>query len=462
LNTAKETPEKKRTVYKGTTMTLGDIIEKKLELPIVVETSGDIPRFYSRYYGNVGTVRMPRFLIIEAINPSPYDNDYKFLETYSYQNGRIQPENQKNVPLNYSFRILTGTQAKKILAIFSEGEFDRMTSTDKLYYHDYLGSDPEIFVEDENGIVVPAFTFLGKKGTSTAYWDGFQAEFTVTPQTCMAYMMDSVQAGLRLVYNSARTKHGNKVKLSHRSVMIIPQEMLDSAEQEFIELGCKPSLNVYGLEGEKVNPRKLTIRPAGGHMHFTLRNKDPENIKKAVKAMDAILAVMGVAVFENFDNPIRRRYYGLAGEYRTPAHGLEYRALSNGWLMHPAIAHLFFEVGRTTLRFGENNLLKYWKASEQETIEVIQSSDAKAARQLLERNRAVFDRILASTNGQMQNPEGKVWELIQGGIEELVADPTDIAGNWLFKKQNRWVTHSNGQEACWAQSRDRMLSGKKI
>ena len=54
---------------------------------------------------------------------------------------------------------------------------------------EYSGWDPEIFVEDEKGIV-PAFQFLPNKtagiptGRGRAYYDGFQAEFTTTPIHC--------------------------------------------------------------------------------------------------------------------------------------------------------------------------------------------------------------------------------------------------------------------------------------
>ena len=40
-------------------------------------------------------------------------------------------------------------------------------------------------------------------------------------------------------------------------------------------------------------------------------------------------------------NPLqkeRRKLYGMAGEYRLPAHGIEYRTLSNFWLRSPVLA----------------------------------------------------------------------------------------------------------------------------
>src|SRR5580698_5252111 len=45
-----------------------------------------------------------------------------------------------------------------------------------------IGSDPEIFCENEKGEIIPAFAFLGSKTQygreiEGPYWDGFQAEF---------------------------------------------------------------------------------------------------------------------------------------------------------------------------------------------------------------------------------------------------------------------------------------------
>src|ERR1019366_5440055 len=94
-----------------------------------------------------------------------------------------------------------------------------------------------------------------------------------------------------------------------------------------------------------------------------------------VKAMDAIAGVACVALFAKYDNPIRRQYYGLPGEYRLPKHGLEYRALSNAWLIHPLIMNLVIDFARKAAIMGKEGLFSKWKATEQETIDCITNCD---------------------------------------------------------------------------------------
>ena len=69
------------------------------------------------------------------------------------------------------------------------------------------GSDPEMFVTDSKGIMIPAWKFLPSKSarlnTTQPYWDGFQAEFCVYANRCNEYHTDSVAAGLRGVYEAA-------------------------------------------------------------------------------------------------------------------------------------------------------------------------------------------------------------------------------------------------------------------
>ena len=62
----------------------------------------------------------------------------------------------------------------------------------------YAGTDPEVFAVDAKGQVIPAFEYLPEKKDAlkimnksvlepqigTAFYDGFQAEFTIGPITC--------------------------------------------------------------------------------------------------------------------------------------------------------------------------------------------------------------------------------------------------------------------------------------
>jgi hypothetical protein len=370
------------------------------------------------------------------------------------------------VPSNHEFSLVTGLRAKLAMKTF-----DKYITKDlhTLLHHSFMvGSDPEIFVEDGKNNLLPAFEFLGSKTTTEVrtpeeqckvYWDGFQAEFETGARNCLAYHTDSVQRGLRTLINAARKKCPT-AKLSGKTVMQISEEMLQSAAPEHVEFGCMPSFNVYGMEGVKLPGREVNIRSAGGHIHFGIGKKTPEQISKIVKALDAILGVACVSLFAKYDDPNRRVMYGLAGEYRLPPHGLEYRTLSNAWTFHPMIMNLVFDVARKVLVLGERGYLgQVWKGSEKETIETINTCDVAKAREILQRNKDTFIQIIRAAYPYNKAHE-EVFNIFMNGMESAVADPTEIEKNWNL--DTTWVTHGHGGGKNWETAIQQIKLGKKV
>lgn len=335
-------------------------------------------------------------------------------------------------------------------------------------FNSYCGTDPEIFVEDGEGNLLPAFTFLGSKskptvdlevggyyGGNKTYWDGFQAEFETKPNSCFCGVADSIQAGLNTVLRAAR-KLNPKAKLSYKTVFDIPPQMMLEGKPEHIQFGCMPSFNAYGMIGLNKSGNEVSFRPAGGHIHLQLDGslKNKEIIEKMVKAMDAILGVACVSLFANFDDPRRRELYGLAGEYRMPPHGMEYRTLSNAWLIHPVIAHMVFDLGRAAAMFGAKDLLKYWKCDEAETIRIINSCDVEAARKVMETNKELLKKLIQirydfnfKNHKHLYNIEPSLltdysYNTFMNGLESIIEKPDDISNNWCL--DGIWVGHSDG------------------
>jgi hypothetical protein len=107
--------------------------------------------------------------------------------------------------------------------------------------------------------------------------------------------------------------------------------------EEAKELGCTPDFNAYT---GKENPRpdnKTTMRTASGHIHIGFcEDADPNSedhmIRCAtlVKQLDCYLGLPSLL----FDNDTKRRkMYGAAGAFRPKPYGVEYRVLSNAWLL---------------------------------------------------------------------------------------------------------------------------------
>lgn len=462
----KASEDTKRKPYKGETVKVGSLVgQNSVACEAIVR---EVPVMNAQW-GRVGGGKLPSLFVITNCQDSPYGKGTKTINYVDYL--RDFRQNAMNVSDDLEVRVLTGTQGKKMAEAWTEHKLKNLSM--HLWHGFHIGSDPEIFVENKDGNVLPAFRFLGSKKETKVisrdgakvYWDGFQAEFETKANTCLAYLVDSVQYGLAATLQAAR-KVDKDAKLSTRTVMEIPFDMLQSTEEEFVALGCMPSRNAYGLKGKEVPPRELPFRPAGGHMHFGLGPKPEPVMIEIVKALDAILAVACVPLFQNFDNPIRREFYGLPGEYRLPPHGLEYRTLSNAWLIHPVLMHMVYELGRKAVMFGMNGFRFAWKGSEEETIEVVKGCDVAGARKIMDRNKDMYLKLIAAAHLSYPDPKtGKsdyetAFNIFYNGLETAIAKPEDIAGNWCI--DTGWTAHSDGPRKNWRTCAPFFVKGEKV
>lgn len=340
------------------------------------------------------------------------------------------------VPNDFLFRAADKETTQALMAKYKTWMLENL-SQHLAYLGNQIGSDPEIFCEDQNGAIIPAFAFLGSKSEPNrqlgmAYWDGFQAEYDTTSNSCMQIHGDSLRGGLSNLH-SKLMKFNKKAILSAKTVFDIPMELLKSAKKEHVAFGCRASFNAYGMKGLEAPGEEVTYRSAGGHIHFGINSdkirNDKEGIVRMVKALDAVLGVACVSMCAKFDDPRRRQMYGLAGEYRLPPHGFEYRVLSNAWLFHPLIAHLVFDLARSATTFGYKDFMKHWECDEAETIRIINECDVKAARAVLKKNKKILLQIINTRYGDMERTEF-VYDIFYHGMESALKNPTDIIGNW--------------------------------
>ena len=234
-----------------------------------------------------------------------------------------------------------------------------------------IGCDPEFFAVDSKNQLIPAWRCFPSKcladkeavaegylsdGHTAPYWDGFQGEFNTLKSTCLETLHWSVTkalyATMKILVNSAQ-------RVTPKPTFYVPQTELKLCDEQYIKLGCKPSLSAYGQPPlpEDLDPFKVSIRSAGFHFHFGhpfLTLCDPSVLDTIVTLMDVIGGITSVAIFAGIDDPRRRQYYGKAGEYRRPKHGLEYRVLSSAIFSHPTYFYLFGEL----LRFAIDIVLQ--------------------------------------------------------------------------------------------------------
>lgn len=295
-----------------------------------------------------------------------------------------------------------------------------MTMTKKNFT---LGTDPEVFVEDDNGKLLPAFDFLPSKYEprevapgQTAYWDGFQAEFSVVPSTSISKVLASVRLGLAGVLKAAQEKNP-KARLSPQTVVDVDLDYLRTINPEYSQFGCMPSYNVYQISGMGIDGIDCPHRFSGGHIHAGIGKQTEDMFEKIVRNLDALVAVAGVSMFENIDNPIRRRYYGLAGEFRMPPHGIEYRPLSNAWLFNPECAHMMFDVSRKVMQATLAGELEVNNPIE-DVIETVLLSNVDKARGMIEGNADLYKKIDFKPRFDLTKPI------------ETSLNMKDVAKNW--------------------------------
>lgn len=323
------------------------------------------------------------------------------------------------------------------------------------------GSDPEIFVVNKDNIVIPAFKFLKGKddkdnlipGTGQPlFWDGFQAEFNLPVFSCLDQTVRSVRTSLIELDRLAK-QYDKDARLTIIPTHEVMPHMLRGEKEEHVQFGCMPSKNAYGMKGIVSDGRDVTLRSAGGHIHLELNYVQKKKINQYVKALDAILGVASVSMFGQFDDPRRREYYGLAGEYRTPRHGLEYRTLSNMWMCHPTAMYIIFELARKVITLVDNDLFQYWKYDEQDVISCINECNIPLACEILKMNEEMFKDILSSfcynegtySGGNRQDLVDVVYNTFLFGIENLISDVDDLTTNWGLDGRGEMAVPSNGR-----------------
>lgn len=304
------------------------------------------------------------------------------------------------------------------------------------------GSDPEIFAVDKDNQVIPAFRFLGSKespdrceqNNEPIFWDGYQAEFNVYAQSCLDGTITSTWQSLRSLDRLLK-KHDKDARLTIQPTFDIPMHLLKTDKEEHVQFGCMPSKNVYEMKGKVADGRDVPFRSSGGHIHLALNEEQKKKIPQYVKALDAILGVASVSMFGQYDESRRREYYGLAGEYRTPKHGMEYRPLSNVWMCHPTAMYITFEFARKIISLVDNDLFKYWNAREEDVIACINDCNIPLACEIIKQNEEMFKDLLASFCYKDKDKIQVVYNTYMTGIESLIDNVDDVFGNWKLGGQ---------------------------
>lgn len=144
--------------------------------------------------------------------------------------------------------------------------------------------------------------------------------------------------------------------------------------EEAKELGCTPDYSAYTLAENPKPDNRTTMRTASGHIHIGFCNTDDPlsgdhmiRCATLVKQLDVYLGLPSL-IFDK--DTSRRKMYGEAGAFRPKPYGVEYRVLSNAWLLsEERMRFIFRQVNRAVddliegrrpfERYGDHTIRNY-------------------------------------------------------------------------------------------------------
>lgn len=268
-----------------------------------------------------------------------------------------------------------------------------------------LGSDPEFFLKRvETGELV----------SSIPYIDGTKYEPKPLPNGGNVQRDNvAVEIGTDVVVSTAEWDWINSL---HRALLgldtVIPEGMdlvvVPSADfpaselehEEAKRFGCDPDYDAWEMvQNEPPCAMNALFRSCGGHVHVGgIDMKTCEPFKdtgflvdfpgkiQAVKAMDCFHGIL-FSILDCSEAAVRRReLYGKAGCHRPTDYGVEYRSLSNMWMLSPFTAKLVHELTNDAMQVIKGGKLeKLIKTiGETEIRTVINTGNADSAMKIME------------------------------------------------------------------------------
>lgn len=226
-----------------------------------------------------------------------------------------------------------------------------------------IGSDPELILLNRDGKPTASVGLIGgskevprRTKNGWVLEDNVLAEFNTKPSQTVQEFITNHQLVMRDLADII-TEHD--LQLSIQATATYAPDQLDSGQAR--EAGCEPDCNAWNNGNENDRPQfNGGLRSCGGHVHVAFPRPDSYPTKRLdmVKVMDVMLGVPSIILDRNEE---RRKLYGKAGacrlkykKYGHPYNGVEYRVLSNFWLINDSLmAWVFTQTEQSIARFKE-------------------------------------------------------------------------------------------------------------
>lgn len=245
-----------------------------------------------------------------------------------------------------------------------------------------IGADPELFVFNNTlQKHVSAHDLLpGTKSKpfivpgGAVQVDGTAAEFNIDP----AETFEEFDANIDSVLTYLQMMLPDDCELRADPVVVWDEDYFNTLPFVATELGCMPDFDAWtGRRNPKPKLKEMpTLRTAAGHIHIGFTEnasiQDPAHIRAAQRMAQLMDWHVGVWSTQVDLDKTRRLLYGKAGACRYKTYGVEYRTLSNFWVLDK---HLRREVWDRTIAacvdFFENQRDVEFFQTEEEKIKQI-------------------------------------------------------------------------------------------
>jgi hypothetical protein len=247
-----------------------------------------------------------------------------------------------------------------------------------------FGTDPEVFVVDNNGQCIPpaalrddfGVEFIDEKTIIEGDdWriieDGAATEINIVPSNSIDTINDRISKALA----GLKSFVGDNFDLTTIVYPTVPfdvkkyWEERDESFRDCVRFGCDPDLDIYSGEYSKeIAADNVPERFGGGHIHMQAPIDDlaffEDKYFHVARLMDILVGNTGVAIKRPDKRWVeaekkRLKFYGKPGkirlqEYPDGTKGIEYRTPSNFWITNPATAFSLLTLMNSVFSLSQN------------------------------------------------------------------------------------------------------------
>lgn len=225
-----------------------------------------------------------------------------------------------------------------------------------------FGSDPEMMLMDPDGKYVSAIDVVKASKENKinlgnghfAFYDNVLVEVNVKP----AFSREEAVRNFRDCFKRLAKLVG-EMKLVPQASQKFPLEAC--LHEHALKFGCDPEYCLYvtdfkgkceKLKSPVCHPGN-TFRSAGGHVHIGSKlalNYGEGKPFQTLRMLDLFLGTTSVLIDHDPTSLARRQLYGGAGNWRPCDYGLEYRTLSNFWIISPDLVALIYDITELAMK----------------------------------------------------------------------------------------------------------------